>query len=69
MAVVRTQMPPWSVRKTQIAMKGVLHETDDHMIWRTGVTGAHGVPDVSQLAWRPDARELAFAGNRTLKRP
>ncbi len=35
--------------------------TGNHMIWRSGVAGAQGVADVSQLAWRPDARELAFA--------
>jgi hypothetical protein len=35
--------------------------TGDRLVWRTGVAGVETTADVSQLAWRPDASELAFA--------
>ena len=37
--------------------------TNDHMIWNTGKSRPESVLGVGQLAWKPDASELAFWSN------
>jgi hypothetical protein len=35
----------------------------DHLLWQTGVPEPAGITDIQQLAWKPDASELAFTSS------
>jgi hypothetical protein len=35
----------------------------DHLLWQTGVPLSAGFTDIQQLAWKPDASELAFTSS------